>query len=534
MIRVPNIAMSLDATPADWPRIMANLLKTTPEAIRSCRLVRRAVDARRRDDVHFVVTLDVSVAGDEAATLRRARLPQASILAEEAMQRPTPMPAPPMKRPVVVGSGPAGLFAALTLAQAGAQPLLIERGRDARTRRSDVEAFWKGGTLDPESNVQFGEGGAGTFSDGKLNTGIRDSRCRQVLEAFVQCGAPEEILWQAKPHIGTDYLVQVVHGLRAQIASLGGEVRFATRLRGLHAEDGVLRGIRTDQAELDTDAVALCVGHSARDTFEMLAKEGVLMQAKPFSIGVRIEHPQVLIDQAQYGRFAGHPALGAADYKLSVRLENGRGVYTFCMCPGGVVVAAASEPGGVVTNGMSVFARDSGYANSALLVDVRPEDFEQDGDPLAGMRFQRHWEWLAFEAGGGGYHAPAQAVGDFLVGRSSVTFSGHPSYRPGVTPANLRACLPAFVTESMAAALPRLDRRLRGFASPDAVLIGVETRSSSPVRILRDETGHASVRGLFPAGEGAGYAGGITSAAVDGIRTAERMLAYLTHSEDTV
>lgn len=525
MIRLNAIPVSLDTSREDWPRIAAGILHIPAENIRSCRLVKRSVDARRKDNIHFVLTLDVDIAGDEAAVLRRCKSPQAS-LAPSAPPSAAPSAARPFPhRPVVVGAGPAGLFAALTLARAGAMPLLIERGQDVSSRRAQVEAFWRAGLLNPESNVQFGEGGAGAFSDGKLNTGIKDTRCAQVLQTFVHNGAPEEILWQARPHIGTDYLFHVVQGIRAQIQRLGGTVRFGARLTGLHIEGGALHGIRLEDESIEADSLLLCIGHSARDTLAMLKDAGVPLQAKPFSVGARIEHPQALINVAQYGTYVGHPALGAADYKLSAHLGNGRGAYTFCMCPGGVVVAAATEPGGVVTNGMSLFARDGVSANSALLVDVRPDDFA-DADPLAGIRLQRQLEQSAYALGGGQYHAPAQRVEDFLARRPSRTLgAAQPSYRPGVTPADLWACLPDFVASSMAEAIVRFDRQLHGFALPDAVLTGVETRSSSPVRIPRDAgNGQSSIRGIYPAGEGAGYAGGIMSAAVDGIRAAEMML----------
>ncbi|MCL1964855.1 MAG: hypothetical protein FWF69_07320 [Firmicutes bacterium] len=504
--------------------MVAALLKTRPDQVRACRLVKRSVDARRKGDVHLRLTLDVEVAGDEEAILKRCHGLQVS-------KAPVPFVSPTRaagrsfrRRPVVVGCGPAGLFAALTLAKAGAMPLLVERGQDALTRKARVDAFFAGGPLDPESNIQFGEGGAGTFSDGKLSTGIKDPRCAEVLNTFAACGAPDEILWQAKPHIGTDHLLPVVRNMRLALEALGGTVRFGTRLTGLIIERGVLRGVRLGSEEIETDAVVLAIGHSSRDTFEMLRDAGVSMKAKPFSIGARVEHPQGMIDRAQYGSFAGHAALGAAEYKLSARLAGGRGVYTFCMCPGGVVVAAASEAGGVVTNGMSAFARDGANANSALLVNVGPEDF--GGGPLSGMEFQRRWERLAFDMGGGKYRAPAQLVGDFLSGRATRDLGGvTPTYRPGVTPGDLRGCLPPFVTEAMAEGIRRFERQLHGFAMPDAVLIGVETRSSSPVRVERDETGQAFPRGLYPAGEGAGYAGGILSAAADGIYIAERVLS---------
>ena len=519
-IRISQLKLPLDDHQLPLASIAARTLRLPPRDIREARLLKKSVDARDKSDVHFILTL-------EAETLRPLKtLPRNVEIVPDAPPAPEQRtPRPMAERPLVVGLGPAGLFAALTLAQAGMQPLVIERGRPVDQRTQDVDAFWNGGALDPISNVQFGEGGAGAFSDGKLNTGIKDSRCRRVLETLHRAGAPEEILWQAKPHIGTDHLKETVKGLRKQIIALGGEVRFETRLTGLETENGRVTGAVLNDAErVPTGCVILAVGHSARDTFQWLYEMGVTMSPKAFAIGARIEHKQSDINRSQYGRFAGHPALGAADYKLAVHLPGGRSVFTFCMCPGGQVVAAASEPGGVVVNGMSLFARDGENANSAVLVNVTPEDFD-GSDPLAGVRFQRRWEQAAFLAGGGDGRAPAQTVGDFLKNRPSLSGGKViPSYRPGVQWGRLDDCLPDFVCASLREALPLLDRKLRGFAHPDAVLTGVETRSSSPLRIERDASCQGSLRGLYPCGEGAGYAGGIMSAAVDGIRCAEAAL----------
>lgn len=533
MLRISNIKAPLDYEKAPLTRFAASLLKLAPDEVLSARLSRKSVDARDKSRVHFVLTLDVRLRHEDPRSVDR--LPVRAERVQETEEPPLPR-AHFDERPVVVGLGPAGLFAAWTLAQAGARPIVLERGRPVEQRQRDVEAFFAGGALDPHSNVQFGEGGAGAFSDGKLNTGISDPRCRRVLRTLYECGAPEEILYMAKPHVGTDRLPGVVRTLRERICALGGTVLFEHQLTGLHVEDGRLQAVDVmgpDGAarQISTGTLILAIGHSARDTFEMLYRAGLCMIQKPFSMGARIEHPQRVINQSQYGPSARHPALGAADYKLSEKLPNGRSAYTFCMCPGGTVVAATSVPGCVVTNGMSPFARDGENANSALLVGVEPADFGAP-DPLAGVRLQETWERAAFVAGGGDYRAPAQRVGDFLKGIPSRGAGDvQPTYRPGVRYTSLEECLPAFVTETMRLALVRMDRKLHGFAAPGALLTGVETRSSSPLRITRNERCVASVEGIYPCGEGAGYAGGILSAAVDGMRCAEAALTGNNPSE---
>ncbi len=530
MIEIRNVKVPVQAEWAEVIATAARKLKLPRERILSCSLRKRSVDARKKPLLFYVMTLILTVNGDEHAILQRAKCPDAAPYRPPAPLFIKKIRRSPQLRPIVCGAGPAGLFAALTLAEAGAAPIVLERGRDAAARLDAIERFHKTGLLDPESNIQFGEGGAGTFSDGKLTTNIHDPRCAHVLETFVKAGAPEELLWQAKPHIGTDLLPGVIQKIRARILRAGGDVRFETRLCDIVLKDGRLSGIVAAHAferqEIPSNLLILATGHSARDVFEMLYRHGAALDQKPFSIGVRIEHPQRLINAAQYG-CADHPIPGAADYKLACHLEGGRSVYTFCMCPGGEVVAAASEPGGVVTNGMSRFARDGENANSALLVNVVPQDFGS-GHPLAGVAFQRQYEAAAFAVGGRNFTAPAQLLGDFMQGvPSSAAGSVLPTYPLGLNFCDLSAVLPSFAVESMRRAVPIFDAHLHGFAMPDAVLTGVETRSSSPVRIVRDDNMQSNLNGIFPCGEGAGYAGGIMSAAVDGIRVAQAVLSAL-------
>ena len=643
MLEISNLALPLDAGLEGKQaeklvrRAAARALNVAPNDIAEIRLLKRSVDARKKHDVHFVATLGVELTGGalaeaeaiEAAAHRKGAANVKAHRPYEPLQVPQVGDSPQAQgepRPIVVGTGPAGLFCALFLARAGLRPLVVERGAAVDERMAAVDAFNAGEPLDPHTNIQYGEGGAGTFSDGKLTTNIKSLWAQHVLHLFVEAGAPEEILWQAKPHIGTDLLVDIVRNIRKQIEQAGGEVRFSTQLTALHFESGhltqaeitslqptqTLRGRSTNCPEtarfeaavemIPASRVVLACGHSARDTFELVRDAGVHMEQKPFSVGVRIEHPQQLINRSQYGKAAEHPALGAADYKLSMHLrpqkgeEQGRGVYTFCMCPGGEVVCAASEPEGVVVNGMSRFARDGQNANSALLVGVGPEDFDGE-DPLAGIKLQREMEQAAYRtaiaAGGEPYQAPAQTVGDFLTHRAGgPSKQVKPTYARGVAWCDLHECLPPFVARAMEQALPQLDRRLHGFADPQAVLTGVETRSSSPVRIVRGKNMQAQLvaapasdcaqsgaqhqltttpvsdrtqvgagsqvqaqtkaqaqttpessaannarsadaaalepeTGLYPCGEGAGYAGGIMSAACDGLRVASALVESL-------
>ncbi len=501
----------------------AKKLRLHPAEIKELRLIKRSLDARKKNDIHYICSAAVSAGGAESRIIERAKSADVCSFDEPDYAIPRAVPG---GRPVVVGFGPAGMFAALVLSLAGARPIVIERGRDAVSRKAAVDAFHAGGALDSECNVQFGEGGAGTFSDGKLNTGTHDRRMSWMLRQFYEHGAPESVMYDAKPHIGTDILIDVVQRIRADVIAHGGEVRFSTRMDALVIKDGRLCGIEVTDASgrhaLPCSQLILAIGHSARDTFETLHAQGVPMEPKAFSMGVRIEHRQADIDRAQYGAARG--ALPAADYSLNVHLPDGTSAYTFCMCPGGQVFAAASEPCGVVTNGMSYSRRDGENANSALLVTLHPEDFP-DKSTLGGMYWQREIERAAYSYGGGNYLAPAQLAGDFLAHRPSTgPASVIPTYAPGVVWGDLHEVLPERISRVLENALPELGKKLAGFDAHDAVMTAPETRSSSPVRILRDERQQSRVSGLYPCGEGAGYAGGISSAAVDGMRCAEAVL----------
>ena len=498
----------------------ARALRVSTSEIQSLHLVRRSVDARKKPDVKIIYTVDVALKSGEGKVLKRCGNKRVSAAPAERYRPPKYRPEGE-SRPVVIGFGPAGMFAALVLAMAGQRPIVLERGEDAAARHAKVAHFWQTGELDPKSNVQFGEGGAGTFSDGKLNTGVNNPRIHWILEQFVSAGAREDILYDAKPHVGTDVLLKVVQNIRGRILALGGEVRFCSQVTRFRTEGHRLTGVvLASGEEIPCRQAVLAIGHSARDTFETLLSQGVPMEPKPFAMGVRIEQRQAEINLAQYGK--QDTALPPADYKLVQHLEDGT-VYTFCMCPGGYVVAAASEPGRTVTNGMSNADRDGENANAALLVTVNPRMFPEPG-PLGGMYWQRQLEEEAYRLTGS-FRAPAQRVEDFLAGRPSQgPGTVQPTYRPGVVWSDLHECLPEVLTDALEQALPELDRKLPGFAAPDAVLTAPETRSSSPVRILRDETRQSALRGLYPTGEGAGYAGGIMSAAIDGILTAEAIL----------
>ena len=536
MLRITELKLPLNHAEADVAEALLARLEIKPEALLRFIVFRRGFDSRRKADVQLVYTLDVEVApAHEAYLLKKFRkdlnigvTPDTSykfVATPEAVNKKT-------LRPVIIGLGPCGMFAALILAQMGLKPIILERGKIVRERTKDTWAFWRKGELDPESNVQYGEGGAGTFSDGKLWSQVKDPKHygRKVLEEFVKAGAPEEIMYSSKPHVGTFRLVKMVEHIRETIESLGGEFRFQHKVVNLEFESGAtaderkqIRGVVLENGEtIRADNVILAIGHSARDTFKMLFDCGVYIEAKPFSIGFRVEHPQGLIDRARFGPSAGHPALGAADYKLVHHASNGRAVYSFCMCPGGTVVAASSEPGRVVTNGMSQYSRNEMNANAGIVVGITPEDYP--GHALAGIEFQRHWESRAYELGGSTYSAPGQLVGDFVAGKASTEFgSVQPSYRPGVNLTDLASALPDYAITAIREALPAFDKQIPGFFMADAVLTAVETRTSSPIRIKRrdEDLQSVNVQGLFPAGEGAGYAGGIMSAGIDGIRVAE-------------
>ena len=535
MLRIKNMQVPLTEE-ADLSVLVAKRLGLPPQAVLGVVIVRKAIDARRYRGapIQFTYMLDVEIAPAHEKKLRGKLKKDKNleiIVPQPLTERNFPAPGQGELPPVVVGFGPAGMFAALTLARAGYRPLVLERGADVDTRTKDIESFWQGGGLKLQSNVQFGEGGAGTFSDGKLTTRINDPLMGEIIEAFIRAGAPEEIRYLHKPHIGTDLLRGIVRNIRQEIISLGGQVRFGAQVTDLElAPGGELAALIVGNEErIPCQAAFFGIGHSARDTYRMLLSRGLKMEAKPFAMGVRIEHPQEFIDRAQYGEDAGHPRLPVADYALTYKDPvTGRGAYSFCMCPGGLVVAATSEKEGVVTNGMSNFARDSGIANSALLVQVGPEDFGRD--VLSGMALQEKLEHLAFDLGGRDYKAPVQTVGDFLSGSvGAQSFLTSPTYRPGVKTADLHDCLPEFITKTLAGALPYFDRKIPGFADPGAVMTGIESRSSAPCRIVRDRENMMAegTPGLYPMGEGAGYAGGIMSAAVDGMKAA---LAFLTAS----
>ena len=528
MLRIAEIKLPLDHAESALCDAVCGRLNVAASAVGEITVYKRSYDARRSSQ-QLIYIVDVAVA-NEAALLQSFRGDTHISVTPDMNyyyvgQAPATLPC----RPLVIGFGPCGIFAALILAQMGFKPIVLERGKEVRQRTKDTWGLWRKNELNPESNVQYGEGGAGTFSDGKLYSQIKDPRYlgRKVIDEFVKAGAPEEIVYVAKPHIGTFKLVTMVEKMRANIIELGGEIRFEHKVTDVllegEGESRQLRGVVLENGEqLMSDHVVMALGHSARDTFEMLHKRGVFMEAKPFSIGCRIEHPQSMIDKARYGKHAGHPLLGAADYKLVHHASNGRAVYSFCMCPGGTVVAAASEPGRLVTNGMSQYSRNERNANSALVVSITPEDYPGEG-PLAGIALQRQLEELAFKLGGENYEAPAQLVGDFLAGKPSTQLGEvEPSYKPGVKMSDLASILPPYAVEAMLEALPAFDKKIRGYAMHDAVLTGLETRTSSPLRITRgDDLQSLNVRGLYPAGEGAGYAGGILSAGVDGIRIAE-------------
>ncbi|EIY8040284.1 NAD(P)/FAD-dependent oxidoreductase [Vibrio vulnificus] len=525
MIRLTELRLPLDHEEGALLEAITAKLGIPAEQVLSFSMFRRGYDARKKTNIQLIYTLDIEVANQDKLLAKFSKDPHVRETPDMEYKYVAQAPANLTERPIVIGFGPCGLFAGLVLAQMGFNPIIVERGKEVRERTKDTFGFWRKRTLNPESNVQFGEGGAGTFSDGKLYSQVKDPNFygRKVITEFVAAGAPEEILYVSKPHIGTFKLVTMIEKMRAKILELGGEIRFSTRVDDIHMEDGQITGVTLSNGEeLKSRHVVLAVGHSARDTFEMLHERGVYMEAKPFSVGFRIEHKQSMIDEARFGPNAGNPILGAADYKLVHHCKNGRTVYSFCMCPGGTVVAATSEEGRVVTNGMSQYSRAERNANSAIVVGISPE-IDYPGDPLAGIRFQRELESNAYRLGGENYDAPAQKIGDFLKGRDpSALGDVEPSFTPGIKLTDLEKALPPFAIEAIREAIPAFDRKIKGFASEDGLLTGVETRTSSPVCIKRDKDYQSvNLKGFYPAGEGAGYAGGILSAGIDGIKVAE-------------
>ncbi|MGL6172388.1 MAG: NAD(P)/FAD-dependent oxidoreductase [Vibrio sp.] len=525
MIRLTELKLPLDHEQGALLDAIAAKLKIPAQQVLSFNLFRRSYDARKKSDIQLIYTVDVVVENPEALLAKFSKDQQVRPTPDMAYKFVASAPDNLTERPLVIGFGPCGLFAGLVLAQMGFKPIIVERGKEVRERTKDTFGFWRKRTLNPESNVQFGEGGAGTFSDGKLYSQVKDPNFygRKVITEFVDAGAPEEILYVSKPHIGTFKLVTMIEKMRAKILELGGEIRFSTRVDDLHLQNGQMTGVTLSNGEeIKSRYVVLAVGHSARDTFEMLHQRGVYMEAKPFSVGFRIEHKQSMIDEARFGPSAGHPILGAADYKLVHHCKNGRTVYSFCMCPGGTVVAATSEEGRVVTNGMSQYSRAERNANSAIVVGISPEQ-DYPGDPLAGIRLQRELEANAYKLGGETYDAPAQKIGDFLQGRNPSELGDvQPSFTPGIKLTDLSQALPAFAIEAIREAIPAFDSQIKGFASEDGLLTGVETRTSSPVCIKRGKDFQSiNLKGFYPAGEGAGYAGGILSAGIDGIKVAE-------------
>ncbi|MFT5813305.1 MAG: putative FAD-dependent dehydrogenase [Psychroserpens sp.] len=539
MLRLTNVKLPLNHQPEELEQVILATLKITVEQLTSFSIFKRGYDARKKSNIILMYTLDVETTKNEQLIAEHSSDQNIKASPDTRYKFVGHAPKSITERPVVIGMGPCGLFAGLLLAQMGFKPIILERGKEVRQRTKDTFGFWRKKILNTESNVQFGEGGAGTFSDGKLWSQVKDPKhySRKVLHEFVDAGAPDEILYVSKPHIGTFKLVTMVEQMRAEIHRLGGEVRFEQRVDDLHFEQTEdengsrqVTGLTLATGEvIETKHVALAIGHSARDTFTMLHEKGVFIKAKPFSIGFRIEHEQSVIDDARFGENAGNPILGAADYKLVHHCKNGRSVYSFCMCPGGTVVAAASEEGRLVTNGMSQYSRHERNANSAIVVGISPEDYDENGSKdnvLAGIEFQRRLEEAAFKLGGENYDAPVQLVGDFLVGRKSGEHGVvAPSYKPGVKYCDLSDILPSYATEAIREALPAFERKIKGFSMADATLTAVETRTSSPISITRDKDSYESLntKGLYPAGEGAGYAGGILSAGIDGIKVAEAM-----------